>query len=94
MIVNMVDLIEKDQYVYECGECKHAFKAVEIKLVDPPKDISDVAPNRGVMVMCVDKDGVVEPKHNPTKEAGDKLIACPKCGKPHPEGFNLRGLRR
>ena len=94
MTVNMIDLIEKDQYVYECDECKHAFKASEIKLVDPPKDIATISPNRGVMIMSVDKNGVIELKHDPKKEDGDKLIACPKCGKPHPEGFNLRGLRR
>lgn len=91
-MVNMVDLIEKDQYVYECDECKHAFKAVEIKLVDPADNFTVLTP--GYKIMCVEANGNICGKQNPKKADGDKLIACPKCGEIHLNGFNLKGLRR
>lgn len=94
MPVNMTDLIEKDRYVYVCDECKHTFGAAEIRLVNPPNDISDIAPERGVMIMCMDKDGVIDGKHNPQRKDGDKLLACPKCGEIHLNGLDLKSLRR
>jgi DNA-directed RNA polymerase subunit RPC12/RpoP len=90
MAVNMVDLVEKDQYVYECDECKHAFKAAEIKLVDPADNVILL----GHTIMCVEKDGTICSKPNPSKADGDKLLACPKCGQIHLFGLNLKGLRR
>ena len=86
--MNMTELIEKDQYVYECDECKGTFKAVEVKLVNPADNITISTP--GYKIMCVEKDGNICGKPNPRERDGDKLLACPKCGQIHLNGFNLR----
>jgi len=88
----MTELMEKDQKLYECDECKGTFKATEIKLVDPLDNFTVLTP--GYKIMCVEKDGNLSNKPNPRQRDGDKLLACPKCGHIHLNGFNLRGLNR
>lgn len=90
----MAELVEKDQYVYECNKCKRTFKAAEIRLVNPPKDIATISPHRGLMIMCMDKNGVIDGKHDPKRENGDKLLSCPKCGEIHLNGLDLQSLNR
>ena len=90
--MNMVDIIEKDEYVYECADCKANFKATEIRLVDPTDRFTILTP--GYTIMCVEKNGDLRSKQNPRQRDGDKLLACPKCGQVHLKGFNLRGINR
>lgn len=90
--MNMTELLEKDQYVYRCDKCKHAFKAVEIKLVDPADNVTILTP--GFKIVCVEKDGTICGKPNPRKKDGDRLLACPKCGQIHLYGLSLKHLNR
>lgn len=90
--MNMVDVIEKDEYVYECANCKAGFKATEIKLVEPTDNFVILTP--GYTVMCVEKNGDLRSKQNPKQKDWDKLLACPKCSQIHLKGFNLKGVNR
>lgn len=90
--MNMVDVIEKDTYVYECANCKARFRAVEIKLVGPADNFTISTP--GYKIMCAEKNGDLRNKENPRQRDGDKLLACPKCGHIHLNGFNFGGFNR
>lgn len=86
--MNMTELFEKDPRLYECDNCKAGFKSVELKLVDPADNITISTP--GYKIMCVEADGTICGKPNPRKADGDKLLACPKCGQVHLDGFHLK----
>lgn len=86
--MNMTELMEKDRNLYECDECKATFKPMEVKLVDPSDNFVIATP--GWQTMCVEKDGNICGKQNPRERDGDKLLACPKCGQVHLNGFNRK----
>lgn len=89
--MNMVELIEKDQYLYECDECGATFKSVEINLVELNNFTADTP---GTPVMCVEKDGLIITKPWCDRKMGDRLLSCPNCGKIYPSGLSLKSLRR
>jgi len=84
--MKLTELIETDKDLYECDNCKSAFTAEEIKLVDPADNFKILTP--GFHFMCVEKDGTICGKSDPKKEDGDKLLSCPKCDQVHINGFN------
>lgn len=86
--MNMTELMEKDQKLYKCDECGATFKPVEVKLVDPADNVTIATP--GYKIMCVEADGTICGKQNPRARDGDRLLACPKCGRIHLNGFDLK----
>lgn len=68
---------------YQCDKCKKTFKAREVKLIEPARNITIF----GELIMMVDKDGKIV-GGDPDADKGDRLLACPHCETPHLFGFD------
>jgi len=84
-------MTELDQdKVYKCDECDATFKRNEMKFIEPSDNISILTPLSPFIY--ADKDGnPIGGSEQPSKEKGDKILACPKCGQIHLYGFDLIG---
>lgn len=70
-----------------CDECKEKFGANEVVLVEAADNITILTPM--IPFVYIDKDGVVKGgNEQPSKEKGDKLLTCPRCGTIHIFGFH------
>lgn len=74
--------------IYVCDNCKKDIPSDEVLLVEPAENVQFVTP---MPFVFMDKNGKpVMDSHQPRKENGDKVLACPHCNYTHLFGFNLK----
>lgn len=78
--------LQESDGTYICDECHETFSAKEIKLVSPAPNIKMVPMFN--MVKFVDADDVVMCSPSLPNQEGDRLMACPYCGRVHLFGFD------
>lgn len=68
---------------YKCDECKRTFKASEVVLRSPIKNIDMI---RSVMVVGAD-DCIYSTRYG--ENEGDRIMHCPHCNHVHLFGFDV-----
>ena len=79
--------VKATNFMFRCDKCKKEFNASEVVLVEAVDNIKILTPL--MSFLYINKDGVVTGGgEQPSKEKGDKLLACPYCNAAHIFGFN------
>lgn len=76
--------MSKNDITYKCDDCEAMFKESRVKLIKPCDNINIAFST----VMFKDKNGKAMRGDFSSLKEGDKLLACPACGKVHLFGFN------
>jgi len=73
--------------VFLCDRCKEKIRAQDIVLQDPADNLH-LAPM--TPFLYINKEGMITGgSEQPSKEKGDKLLACPHCRTAHLFGFDM-----
>jgi hypothetical protein len=70
-----------------CDNCKCEFTTGSVKLVVPTKNFH--APTMSAIAYNLKTDKITKSLYH-FLEDGDMLLACPKCGQVHLDGFNVK----
>ncbi len=71
---------------FRCDKCKEEFGASEVVLTEAADNITILTPM--TPFVYVSKDNIITGgREQPSKEKGDKLLACPRCKTAHIFGF-------
>lgn len=74
-------MFNKDNF-YKCEFCENVFNESEIRFVEMRVECDNP--------MYINCEGeVIQDGSKPDIKNGDKMLACPKCMKVHPEGFEM-----
>ena len=84
----MAKFDEVGHFKFKCDKCKEEFSGSEVKLVEASDNIKILTPPSPFRY--IDKDGFIKGgTEQPSKEKGDRVLACPRCKQIHLFGMDF-----
>lgn len=75
-------------HTYICSECNEIFPAHKMSLVSAEDNQEELSSHPEFILIDNWTNVIWEHGTLPSVVTGDKVMACPFCGKIHPQGFN------